>query len=248
VGSTKDIPTPPETVSNEGSGDDDDDELTRQIEAEAASLPVAADKADDDDWAEDTNEEAVAARMKELNVSGAVAKLMDAAIDGNDDDDEDAENDGPDPLDVFADYIHQHVEASDQDIVNKSVELGLRDHKVCVVLSQVLFDAKILSDKQIARRASLLRQFIKNEKCQKGVLGGLERLVGMVHPDLLPKVALILKAFYDEDLIEEDVFLAWGDKASKKYVDRKVSKQIREKAEPFLEWLRNADEDDEEDE
>ncbi|KAI8915068.1 domain found in IF2B/IF5-domain-containing protein [Entophlyctis helioformis] len=238
--STDAIPTPTETNSN-GSGEDDgDDELTRQIEEGVKSLPVAPEADDDDeDWAEDTTEDAVAKRMMELNVSGAVSKLMDEA-------DDDEANDGDDPIEQFADSITEGGN-SDADIVAKAKELGIRDHKACAVLAQVLFDNKVMAQKQIPKRAALLRQFAKNEKSQKAILGGIERLVGIAHPELLAKTALILKALYDEEIVEEDVFLSWGDKPSKKYVDKKLSKEIRSKAEPFLNWLREADEDDDED-
>ncbi|KAJ3044505.1 hypothetical protein HDV00_001932 [Rhizophlyctis rosea] len=232
------MPTPPETASN-GSGDEDDEELTRRINEEAAALPTRDDVDGDDDWAEDTSPEAVAARMKELAVSGAVAKMT-----GGEDDDED-END---PLEEFANWIGENPKATDADILAEVEKLSLRDDKVCVVLAQVLFDDKILAGKQVQKRAPLLKRFIKNEKCQKGLLGGIERLVGISHKELMPKVAMILKALYDEDLVEEETLLVWGEKASKKYVDRKVSKEIREKATPFLNWLKEAEEDDDDDE
>ncbi|KND01426.1 translation initiation factor eIF5 [Spizellomyces punctatus DAOM BR117] len=238
----KDMPTPPDTASN-GSDDDADEEVTRMMDAEAAAMlaaaPAADDNADDDDWAVDTSADAVAARMKELSVGGAVAKLTNA-----DEDDEDSD----DPLEQFADYITTHPSASDAEIQNAAHNLGIRSDKACVILAQVLFNEKILADKQITKRADLLRKFLKNEKAQKGLLGGIERLVGVSYKDLLPKMPVILKALYDEDLVDEEVFLSWGEKASKKFVDRKISKEIREKSEPFLAWLREADEEESEEE
>ena len=58
----------------EGDEEGDDDEITKKIQSEAALLPEA--RAEDDDWDVDTSEAAVAARMKELQVDGAVAKLL----------------------------------------------------------------------------------------------------------------------------------------------------------------------------
>lgn len=46
----------------------------------------------------------------------------------------------------------------------------------------------------------------------------------------------ILKAFYDEDILEEEVLLDWGKKVSKKYVSKELSEQIHKKAETFLKW------------
>jgi len=40
--------------------------------------------------------------------------------------------------------------------------------------------------------------------------------------------------------------LKWGSKASKKYVDLSTSKKVRKAAEPFLTWLKEAEEDSDE--
>ena len=53
----------------------------------------------------------------------------------------------------------------------------------------------------------------------------------------MAKIPLILKMFYDFEILTEEVILNWGKKASKKYVEKDKSKEIRKKAEPFLEWL-----------
>jgi translation initiation factor 5 len=77
---------------------------------------------------------------------------------------------------------------------------------------------------------------ITSEKHQKALLGGIERLVGMAHPDLLQTsgVPKILMALYQEDLIEEDVVTQWGTHVSKKYVDKETSRKVRKASEPFL--------------
>lgn len=53
---------------------------------------------------------------------------------------------------------------------------------------------------------------VDNKKSQKYLLIGFEKLVGEVHPQLLAKVPHILKAFYDEDILEEEAILEWADK------------------------------------
>lgn len=88
---------------------------------------------------------------------------------------------------------------------------------------------------------------ITSEKHEKAFLGGTERFVGKEHPKLVPQVPKILLAYYQEDLVSEAVLKNWGSKASKKYVDLSTSKTVRKSAEPFLEWLENAESDDDED-
>lgn len=52
-----------------------------------------------------------------------------------------------------------------------------------------------------------------NRKAQKYLLGAFELLVGQSFPsELMPKAPHILKAFYDSDLLEEEVILQWGEK------------------------------------
>lgn len=78
-------------------------------------------------------------------------------------------------------------------------------------------------------------------------ISGVERLVAELHPELLPRVSIILKDIYECDLVPEEVFLAWAEKPSKKYVEKTKSKQVREKADPFISWLRDASEEESDD-
>merc|ERR1712062_291682 len=88
----------------------------------------------------------------------------------------------------------------------------------------------------------------ENTKAQKYLMGGIEKTIETHKDVLLPKVAHILKSFYDEDIIDEEVILEWGKKVSKKYVSKELAEQIHKNAEPFLKWLKEAEEEsDEED-
>jgi len=75
---------------------------------------------------------------------------------------------------------------------------------------------------------------VTSEKHQKALLGGLERLVGMNHPELIASVPKILMIYYQGDVLEEEVIKQWGTHVSKKYVDRETSKMVRKAGEPFL--------------
>lgn len=75
---------------------------------------------------------------------------------------------------------------------------------------------------------------VTSEKHQKALLGGLERLVGVGYPTLLPVVPKILMGFYQTDILDEEIIQQWGTHVSKKYVDRDTSKKVRKASEPFL--------------
>ena len=81
------------------------------------------------------------------------------------------------------------------------------------------------------------------------LLGGYEILVGDLYKDKLFSNAMgVLKAFYDEDVLDEETILEWATKQSKKYVGKEMSRKIHEKVAPFVKWLKEAEvEEDEED-
>lgn len=58
------------------------------------------------------------------------------------------------------------------------------------------------------------------------------------------QIVKILQLYYHHDLVNEEVVIKWGSKASKKYVDLSTSRKIRKAAEPFLTWLKEADEEE----
>merc|ERR1712242_463094 len=135
--------------------------------------------------------------------------------------------------------------ALEKDLLGEAKRLEIMN-KAAMVLCPLIFDAKILA--QIKANKRLLLKFTNgNNKAQKYLMAGIEKTIETNKAALLPKVAVILKAFYDEDILEEEVILEWGTKVSKKYVSKELSEQIHEKAEKFLTWLKEAEEESEDD-
>lgn len=98
-------------------------------------------------------------------------------------------------------------------VVNEAERLDVKD-KAVLLLCRVLFDAEPAKMQSYIKpnRTLLMRFTLNNKKAQRYLLGGFEQLVGAHKKELLPKVPHILKAFYDEDIIEERELLDWGDK------------------------------------
>ncbi|KAH8434106.1 translation initiation factor eIF5 [Aspergillus melleus] len=219
-----------------------DDELTRRIQSEAKG--IEADEIEDDDWAVDVSEEAVKARAKDLpdDLKRSLV-LEDAEEDGAD---------GPSAYDELGSWILNAAtekggiaNVDDVEIYIKAKEYGIESkHKTVAVLAQTIFDEKIV--KQIASRAGLLKKMITSERHEKSFLGGTERFVGKDRPELLNQISPILLGYYENDIVSEETLKAWGSKASKKYVDISTSKKVRKAAEPFLQWLENAESEEEE--
>lgn len=222
-----------------------DDELTRRINSEAKDIEAEA-EIEDDDWTVDVSQEAVKARAKDLPDDLKRSLVLE-------DVDED-EADGPSSYEQLGSWIVNTANekggvtnVSDVDIYMKAKEFGIENkHKTVAVLAQSIFDDKIA--KQIEDRAPLLKKMITSERHEKAFLGGTERFVGQDRPALAAQIPAILLGYYQNDLVSEATLKAWGAKASKKYVDMATSKKIHKTAQPFLEWLENASEDESEEE
>jgi len=246
--------SPHDSNSDQGGDLDDDgelaagsdDEFTRQINEDAKGIDTnGAPK--EEEWAVDTSAEAVAARAKELPSDLKRSLAFD--------EDEDAEGGGHSVYDDLGNWLEEQTKAKgsisavdDVDIYKKAKDLGIdTKSKTLAVLAQTVFDKDIV--KQVEKRAGMLHKMIgDSEKHQKAFLGGTERFVGNDYPDLIPQVPQILMAYYQNDLISEEVAKAWGGKASKKYVDLNVSRKVRRAAEPFIKWLDEAESEDDSDE
>lgn len=220
-----------------------DDEFTRQINEDAKGIDTNG-AAKQEEWAVDTSAEAVAARAKELPSDMKRSLAFD--------EDEDAEGGGHSVYDDLGNWLEEETKAKgkisavdDVDIYKKAKDLGIESKsKTLAVLAQTIFDKDIV--KQIEPRAGMLHKMIgDSEKHQKAFLGGTERFVGIDYPDLIAQVPQILMAYYQNDLIGEEVAKAWGGKASKKYVDINISRKVRRAAEPFVKWLDEAESEDE---
>jgi translation initiation factor 5 len=143
--------------------------------------------------------------------------------------------------------------AVQKELVREAERLDIKD-KATLVLSELLFTENILAEIETYRLV-LLRFCHENRKAQKYLLGGYEKLVGDVYKDkLLAKAAVIMKALYDQDILDEETCIEWAAKESKKYVSKEMSRQIHEKVAPFIKWLKEAesevseeDEDDDDD-
>lgn len=202
--------------------------------------PTAKDEFDDD-WCVDTSEEAVQKRMDDLS-SGVKGLAMS----------DDLERSQEDRFNIFYRFVENkkksgEIDGSDKELVVEAERLDIKD-KAILALAEVLFNENILQ--QIPRYRIVLLRFVNNNhKAQRYLLGAYEMLVGKSFPNqLLPKSAHILKAMYDNDLVEEEIILNWAEKVSKKYVSKETASQIHEKAAPFVKWLKEAEEEESSDE
>jgi len=141
------------------------------------------------------------------------------------------------PLDLFGFLFDGVLDAAAVTTLKAHMRLLQKLYKAVVVSGELLV---------IQAHMRLLQKLYKatpdKKKTQSFLLKQIEALVGRV-PELEKKVPTLLKLLYDADILDdEDVLFKWHEKESKKKLGRKV----REAAAPFITWLKEADDESEE--
>lgn len=86
---------------------------------------------------------------------------------------------------------------------------------------------------------------------QLAQLVAFEHYLGVTAPNRVKEAAVALKTLYDADVMEEEVIVAWYDKASAGSilgVPAAAAKTVRDVAKPFVDWLREEEDESDEDE
>jgi len=124
-------------------------------------------------------------------------------------------------------------------------------HRIKVLLESILDSsqhANILE--QFAKHLSLLKQLCRDRLSHKLLLVGLEEYIGNVSPKLVPRTPHILTTLYENDVLDEESIISWAESPpeSSWLVKKETAVAIRKKAKPFIDWLKSAaeDEDDQE--
>jgi len=240
-----------EKADKRGGNDEEEKPVEKTVAEQADEKPApppVSDDDDDEDWAVDTSEAAVAARLKAQEE--AYNKVEKA----------NGDREGEEELDEFelekraiGTEVKQAIQADDTAEAVKALMAVAKEHKLqCDDLFGFIFDGVLDANavKQVSAtyKGVLLKLYKASadpKKTQKFLLEFVQKLVtDSPHAGvLLSKTANLLKALYDIDLLEEDVLIKWHEKGSKKKAGRKV----REAAEPFINWLKEAEEDSDDD-
>jgi len=196
---------------------------------------------DDGDWAEDVSEEAVRKRMEAL--SGGLGGLVI---------DNDMEKPEGERINIFHKYVVLKKNAGPinpaaaKEILAEAERLEVKN-KAPLVLCELFLNENIMKEKQIKKYRNVFLRFTnENQKAQKYLIGGIEKTIDSHQAALMPKVPHIFKEFFEEDMLEEEVLLEWAKKVSKKNVSKDVAQKIHDKAAPFIQWLKEAEEESDE--
>ncbi|KAJ8541672.1 hypothetical protein K7X08_002488 [Anisodus acutangulus] len=92
--------------------------------------------------------------------------------------------------------------------------------------------------KGLSKKKKYLAAAVQEDGSQLSLLHAIELFCGKSNSEALKEVALVLKALYDIDMLEEEFVVEWYEKGSKG--SNKVS-PIWKNVKPFVEWLQSAE-------
>jgi len=178
------------------------------------------------EWSADTSQDAVKKRQQKALGD----KLKDLAL---------VEDNTIDEFKNFRKEKH-----TSKEIITFVTQLQKREQfsndRRVTLLFDTFYDKNIL--KQIKDSSEVVKHFCVNSRSQGILLGRFEMLLAS-NPPLLKSVKDILNAFYEFEILSEEVLIDWHDVPSAKYVTPEVLSSIHKSAQPFIEWLKNADEE-----
>jgi translation initiation factor 5 len=187
-------------------------------------------KEEDEDWAEEAAE-----RVRRQELEGLSQSVKSALKLGD-----------QDPLEDFADWLKENCAASDAAIQTEIANRPFLEPTLAiVVVVQTLFDV----DDGLAaygRRLPLLQGLVTSPDEQLALLYSLERLVGKHRRVLLPQLPALLQVAYTGDIVDEDALVHWARTPSRRYASRPVAQEVRAVARPFVDWLLQGEEEEEE--
>lgn len=228
----------PKRISKKQESNGDMTKSDEESDPTVVAPEKVADEVNDDDggWLADVSEEAVRARA--LDLSSGVKGLTIS---------EDLEKTEKERMDIFYTCVKTALEKNNVDakeLLSEAERLEVKT-KAPLILAELLFADEDKIPIQAKKHRILLLRFTHEDiKAQRYLLNGIEQVIALHKEKLLSMVPGILKLFYDYDILEEKVLLEWAEKTSKKYVSKELSAEIRSRAEPFIKWLREAEEED----
>ncbi|KAG2429283.1 hypothetical protein HXX76_011051 [Chlamydomonas incerta] len=137
-----------------------------------------------------------------------------------------------------------------KELKGMTVEGGVAG-KMRVLYEAALVGSETKMDVTLKARKNIFAQFAQDPQSQLAQLIAMEHMFAVAAPERLKEAPYLLKQLYETDLVEEDVILAWAQKADAGKllgVPADGGKAVRNAVAQVVEWLQSQeDEEDEED-
>nr|BBC28485.1 eukaryotic translation initiation factor 5 [Eudorina sp. NIES-3984]BBC28496.1 eukaryotic translation initiation factor 5 [Eudorina sp. 2006-703-Eu-15] len=122
--------------------------------------------------------------------------------------------------------------------------------KMRVLYEAALAGSDARMDQVLKARKNVFAQFAQDAQSQLAQLIALEYLFAVAAPGRIKEAPYTLKMLYELDLVEEDVILAWAQKADAGKllaVSAEAGRTVRKAVEPVVEWLRQQEDEEDDD-
>jgi translation initiation factor 5 len=124
----------------------------------------------------------------------------------------------------------------------------------CIIFLGAMFTDHTIASNEVKKYHDVLKGLAPTEIQQRHLLAAFEWFCGSKYPQpLLKAFAKVLMQLYDEEIIEEDVFLAWGGDTTRNeftfeesMISFETLESLHNYALPFIKWLQEAEEEGEE--
>ena len=147
-------------------------------------------------------------------------------------------------------FLEDNVDASADDIIevitNEQMASSLKAHDKIHILIRSAITQQFFKNKEIKKYSEVASRIINGNKIlERHLIASLE-LMSKDKPKNFP---VMIKQFYDEDVLEEETILEWAEDGRSEYtleaVDEETRAILRGEAEPVVVWLQEADSEDE---
>lgn len=196
--------------------------------------------------AKEAAERAAAQKQKELEEARLAAEKLNLAAEDEEeeDDDDDDDFDEEELIEGLTAYAAGKTPAQTMAFLSKLPAKDDLHRTKLLVFSLLIADTPFAA--QIVKKKPFFTAVCTDGKAQLKLLIALEALL-LEKPGREKEAAHVVKALYDEDLAEEDIILHWYDNVSVSQglqIKKDAAASIRKKVQPVAEWLRTADEED----
>ncbi|XVF71512.1 hypothetical protein PTKIN_Ptkin12aG0043600 [Pterospermum kingtungense] len=257
------------STKKKAGGSDDDHVSPPQSQVDEKEEVEEEEEVDDDvQWQTDTSMEAAQQRIQEqlsavtadmvmlsTNESEKKTKLTSKASNDSNgstspkQDNHKAENRNPDLHETLAvEKLKENLKkgVSANQLKSFLGSLSGSDQEKMIALIEALFDGieKGFAKEVVKKKIYLAAAVAQDEKSQMLLLKAMESFSGKTGSSALKEIALVLKALYDADVVEEEYILQWYQTGLK---GENKGSQIWKNAKPFIDWLQSAESESEED-
>jgi len=235
-------------VARKKKGESDEDKEESKTIEETKEEDQKGSKKAEEEWVSDSSKEAQKKRKEQEFQSLASAdstKLVEEILSSAK-----ADNKSESPVTILKVFIAGREHTVDEiigELKRLQLSRGLDDSQRVKILLEALIDTSNPASVagQFKKHAPIFKKLANDKNTGNVLLACIEELAGVIEKKLLPRVPVILQTLYESEVLDETTLLTWHATPPEAswLVNKKVAAQVRVKAKPFIDWLKDAEEE-----